>query len=153
MFYAMYDKDGSLTDGNIGQLVQAIKIYVGEDERRAYEKRLQDEGQQFVKAETGGVLPPEKWMVSNDALHRRPRMRPIAQAAIVKAGSPIVILCIPKAAKITVTNGMTVIWPQFTLDGDELQFPSADYPCTYSVLIQKWPYMDRKITVQTVANL
>jgi hypothetical protein len=153
MFYAMHDKDGSLTGGNVGQLVQAVKVFVGDDEQKAFEKQLSNQGQTFVKERAQGVLPPEKWMVSNNGLHKRPRMNPTAQAAVVKAGNAIVVLGIPKGARITVKTGATIIWPEFALDGDELEFPSADYPCTYTVLIRKWPYMDRKLDVRTVASL
>jgi len=49
MFYAMHDRDGSLTGGNVGQLVQAVKVFVGDDEQKAFEKQLADQGQTFVR--------------------------------------------------------------------------------------------------------
>lgn len=150
MFYAIHDQHGDLT-GNQGQIVQAIKIFVGGDEQAAYEQRLRDDGHAFEKEQRAGLLPPERFFV-NSGITERPRMNCLAHAPIVKPGAAAVITGIPKGAAVDVLCADMNVWSIAALDGDELQFTMPDYPCTYRAVIRKWPYQDCSIDIQGVQS-
>jgi hypothetical protein len=141
MLYAIHDDSGRIT--------QANKVFVGEDELRAYERMLGDLGQTYVKANLSGLLPPELWYVTAGELRERPTMQAAADAATIRAGTDAVITGIPKGASVDISAAGAVIYSIAALDGDELQF-SMPVPCRYRAVIRLWPYQDCAIDVEAV---
>ena len=143
MLYAIHDVD-------TGRITQANKVFVGDDELKAYEDLLGELGQTFVKANLAGLLPPELWYVAANELRERPVMQATAQAATIRAGTDAVITNIPNGAGVDISAAGAVIYSIAALDGDELQF-SMPVPCKYRAVIRLWPYQDRAIDIEAVA--
>lgn len=148
MLYAIHDRDS-------GEIYQANKLYVGNDELKKYEGDTTDLGHKFVKRNASGLLPPEHWYVDVKAedLVSRPIMQATAYANTIKAGTNAVLLNLPIGADITImaVGYQTPVHVFPKVDGDELEFPLADVPCIYQAIIRKFPHKDCTITIEAVA--
>ncbi|WP_454629510.1 hypothetical protein [Bradyrhizobium cenepequi] len=146
MLYLLYLPDG--------RIHQANKLYVAEDELPAYEGRLHDQGQAFLKVATSpGLIPPECFYVDTGAMElcERPVMQAVAETSTVPAGGNAVILNIPRGATIDLmTSNVTVHSVTLQGEDDELEF-SIPVPCIYRAMIRKWPYRDCQIDIEAVA--
>lgn len=146
MLYLLYLPDG--------QIHQANKLYVADDELPAYEVRLREQGQAFLKEPTSpGLIPPERFYVDTTALERkeRPVMQAAAESKTVKAGGSAVLLGLPKGATVELmTSNITVHSVTLQDHDDELEF-SIPVPCVYRAVIRKWPYQDCQIDIEAVA--
>jgi hypothetical protein len=142
MLYAIHDRDS-------GEIYQANKVYVSDDELKKYESEVTNLGHAFVKVNAPGLLPPDDWYVSGGELRERPMMRTKAFASVIKAGTSALLLKIPRGAAVTISAAGAEIHSIAKLDGDELEFP-IPVPCKYRAVVRMWPYRDAVLEIEAV---
>jgi hypothetical protein len=144
MLYAIHDEKGQIT--------QANKVFVCDDELKAYETLMGDLGHKYVSDQRAGLLPPEHWFVDVKAgqITERPVMQAVAQATMIRAGDHALITGIPKGAAVDILAAGSTIYSLAAIDGDELEFP-IPVPCKYRATIRLWPFKDCTIEIEAVA--
>lgn len=140
-----------------GKIEHAQKVYLSEQELRAYEQRLTDEVKPFIAVEgVSGLLNPDKIWINEatpQLLCDRPTMPvTVDRTKIIAGGSDtLVIRNIPRAATIRVLSSNIEIYAPMALDTDEVEM-SIPVPCVYRFEFELWPYQTCVVEVEAVQS-
>jgi hypothetical protein len=128
-----------------GQLTQANKVYDPE----GYDKLLDDAGLSYVAVDTNTLPTFKDWYVSGKELTERPDLPIQVNKTVVKAGSDdsALITAIPTDASVQVIAAGSVLHSFTKLDADQLEI-SIPVPCSYTVIINLWPYKTWQTTIE-----
>jgi hypothetical protein len=141
MLFAIHDESGRIN--------QANKVY----EPEGYDKLLDDLGHKYVSAQSTGLLPPEHWFVDVSAkeLIERPIMNVQVSKTQIKAGDKdsALLTGIPKQSKVFIYAAGTELYKMDPFDAEELEL-SIPVPCTYTVVIDLWPYKTFRTVIEAV---
>lgn len=133
-----------------GQIHQANKLYVGDDEHTKYAALLKDKGDQFITLNAPGLLPAEHWFVKSGALSERPLMDVDVSKKQIRCGDDYALFTgCPKKATFRVIAVGQEIWSG-VLDATELQI-SMPVPLKCKVLLDCWPFKTFEMELEFAA--
>lgn len=143
MLYAIHDDDG--------RIYQANRVYIGDDEHKAYQSLLNDLGHKYVQGNNPSIPMTEEWFVKGGELSERPDMNVTLNKTLFKCGpnDAAVIKGIIKGSRFEVRAAGVTIWSG-KLDGEELEIHSP-VPCQYTIVLNYWPYKQLSIIVEAIA--
>jgi hypothetical protein len=144
MFYAIYDAEGRIIQGN--------KVFWnGEEELTKHELNLNDMEQKFVKKDALHVLSPDHYFVKRKRLKERPNLFVTVSANTIKAGGTesAVLRGIPKGARYFITTGGIEV-AQGVMEDTEIEI-FIPVPCIYRVTLDMWPYQTFRTDIEAVA--
>lgn len=150
--YAIYNKDGSISQAN--KVYDQGNLIGAKGKPATYDDLLNERGLKFVKHPTlSHMASHDHFMVDVSAgqIKERPLM-PIVYSSPIKAGSTAVISNIPKGSAVSISAVGMLLHSVPSMPGTDIDFITEPVPCTYTVMVRKWPYKDCVIKIEAVAK-
>lgn len=148
MLYAVHYTDGETP----GEIHQSNKVYY--DDVKPYEDVLNNLGHSYLKLNSPGLLPPDRFFV--DVKQQQLCDRPLMQIAVsktqIKAGSTTdsaVLKGCPAGAKFDITTGGVSVFSGL-LDGTEMEI-FIPVPCIYRITLDFWPFQQFAVEIEATA--
>lgn len=149
--YVLYKPDGSIH--------ASTKVYADDNHKQPWEEQLIAQGEQFLKTENPGLLPPAQYYVHNAdmplsaEIRERPTMRNIMiDKTRIECGDndACTITGIPQGAMLYIAMLDGRLLHQIQLNGPQAQL-SIPVPMTWRVTLEKFPYQNYIFEIEAFA--